>query len=71
VELVWPMETGICRTGSASLAMCGTRRRRGGKKNTGAKVIAEAGLLQILRDDWKISSRRSDMMRWRCPTLMV
>ena len=50
MELVWPMETGICKTCSASLAMCGTRAPPPQRKTPGAQIIEQPGLLQILRD---------------------
>ena len=49
-ELVWPSDTGICITFSASGAIWGTRAATAAKKNPGAQIIGQPGLLQILRD---------------------
>ena len=41
------------------------------KKNARAKIVGESRLLQILGDELKVSSSRSDMIRRRCSTLIT
>ena len=49
MELVWPSETGIWKTCSASLAILRNPRTAAAEKNARAQIIEQPGLLQILR----------------------